>query len=65
MRLEDLKESAPGFKGKTTSKDAKAWLSKCQSGEASEKDMSLYGQLQNIAKKLGGKTTVIEVLKVM
>lgn len=65
MRLEDLKESAPGKRGKTTSKDAYEWLSKCQSGEADEKDMTLYKQLQNISKKLGGRTTVIEVLKAM
>ena len=65
MRLEDLKESAPGTKGKTTSKDALEWLSKCESGDASEKDLTLYGQLKSISKKLGGKTTVIEVLKAM
>jgi hypothetical protein len=66
MRLDDiLNESAPGKKGKTTATDAKAWLLRCQNGEASEKDMSLYGQLQSISKKLGGKTTVIEVLKAM
>lgn len=65
MRLQDLFESAPGMKGKTTTVDAQIWLSQCVNGEASEKDMALYNQLQTISKKLGGKTTVIEVLKSM
>lgn len=65
MRIKDLFESAPGMKGKTTSFDAQIWISKCVNGEASEKDMSLYNQLQTISKNLGGKTTVIEVLKNM
>lgn len=65
MKLEDLLESAPGKKGKTTTTDAKNWLELCQSGEASEKDMMLFKQLKDISKKLGGKTTVIEVLKYM
>lgn len=65
MRISHLKESAPGKKGKTTAVDAVAWLEKCECGEATEKDLTLYGQLKNIAKKLGGKTTVIEVLKAM
>jgi len=65
MRLEDLKESAPMTKGKTTAKDAEAWIAKCKSGDASEKDLTLYGQLKTISRKLGGKTTVIEVLKKM
>lgn len=72
MRLKDiiddkssLSESAPGMRGKTTFNDAKAWISMCQNGEASEKDLSLYNQLLTISKKLGGRTTVIEVLRAM
>jgi len=65
MRLKELKESAPGVKGRTTAVDAIDWLEKCKSGEASEKDLNLYSQLKSISKKLGGKTTVIEVLKAM
>jgi hypothetical protein len=65
MRISDLKESAPGIKGKTTEEDAKKWVAMCQNGEASEKDIDLFKQLQLISKKLGGKTTVIEVLKLM
>ncbi len=65
MRLVNLKESAPGMKGKTTSIDAHEWLNKCKNGEASDKDLELFSQLQNISKNLGGKTTVIEVLKAM
>jgi hypothetical protein len=65
MRLKQLIESAPGTRGKTTATDAKEWLYNCQNGMASEKDLTLYGQLQTIAKNLGGKTTVIEVLKAM
>ena len=65
MRITALQESAPGCKGVTTSADAVAWIEKCECGEASEKDMSLYNQLKTIAKKLGGRTTVIEVLKAM
>lgn len=65
MRLKHLKESAPRQKGKTTSTDAREWLSRCESGEASEKDLELYNQLKSISTKLGGKTTVIEVLKAM
>jgi len=63
MRIHDLTESAPGMKGRTTTFDAIEWIAKCKSGEASEKDISLYGQLKKISKKLGGRTTVIEVLK--
>lgn len=65
MRITALQESEPGCKGVTTSADAVAWIEKCECGEASEKDMILYNQLKTIAKKLGGRTTVIEVLKVM
>lgn len=65
MRIEDLKESAPGKKGKTTASDATVWLTKCQNGEATDKDLTLYNQLKEISKRLGGKTTVIEVLKAM
>lgn len=65
MRLEDLKESAPGRKGITTAKDAEEWIERCKCGDASDKDLSLYSQLKSIARKLGGKTTVIEVLKKM
>lgn len=65
MRLIHLKESAPGNKGKTTASDAQSWIDLCQSGEATEKDLLLYKQLKDISKKLGGKTTVIEVLKHM
>ena len=65
MRLSDLFESAPGCKGKTTSEDARIWIEKCESGAASEKDLELFSQLKSIAKKLGGRTTVIEVLKAM
>lgn len=65
MKLSELSESAPGFKGRTTSKDAIAWLEKCKCGDATDKDLSLYNQLKTISKKLGGRTTVIEVLKAM
>lgn len=65
MRLHDLKESAPGLKGRTTPVDAIEWLERCKSGDASDKDLTLYNQLKAISKKLGGKTTVIEVLKAM
>ena len=65
MRLQDLKESLPGKKGKTTARDAHQWVEMCRSGHADEKDLSLLSQLQNISKKLGGKTTVIEVLKLL
>ena len=65
MRLEDLIESAPGYKGKTTSADAKKWIELCQNGDATEKDLELFKQLKDISKKFGGKTTVIEVLKMM
>lgn len=65
MRITDLKESAPGMRGITTTSDAIAWIEKCESGEASEKDLSLYVQLKTISKKLGGRSTVIEVLKAM
>ncbi len=65
MRLEDLLESAPGKKGKTTTNDAKNWIELCQNGNASEKDLLLFNQLKDISKKFGGKTTVIEVLKHM
>lgn len=65
MRLTALKESAPGQRGITTAADARAWITKCEIGQADEKDISLYNTLRTIAKKLGGKSTVIEVLKVM
>ncbi len=65
MRLNQLKESAPGLKGKTTAVDAQEWLEKCKNGDATAKDLALYKQLQEISKKLGGRTTVIEVLKAM
>jgi hypothetical protein len=65
MRLTALKESAPGQRGITTTADAIAWIEKCESGEASEKDLTLYGQLKTISKNLGGRSTVIEVLKAM
>lgn len=65
MRLNDLKESLPGKKGRTTSIDAKKWLENCNCGQAGEKDMTMLGQLKKISKNLGGKTTVIEVLKLL
>jgi len=65
MRLTALKESAPGQRGITTYADAIAWIEKCEKGEASEKDLSLYDQLKSISKKLGGRSTVIEVLRAM
>ena len=34
MRLNQLKESAPGLKGKTTALDAQEWLEKCKNGDA-------------------------------
>lgn len=58
MRLEHLKESAPGTKGKTTAADAKAFVSDAANAE-------FIGELKRIAKKMGGVTTVIEVLKAM
>jgi hypothetical protein len=65
MRLTALQESAPGCRGVTTSTDAIAWIEKCECGEASEKELTLYNQLKTISKNLGGKSTVIEVLKAM
>lgn len=66
MRLEDilensgteLNESAPGKKGKTTAKDAQAFIE-----DAANADF--IKELKNIAKKMGGTTTVIEVLKAL
>lgn len=65
MRISDLFESAPGKKGRTTQEDVRIWLDRINSGEADEKDVTLFNQLKAISKKLGGKTTVIEVLKAM
>lgn len=65
MRLTSLKESAPGCRGITTAADAVAWIEKCECGEASEKELSLYNQLKTISKNLGGRSTVIEVLRAM
>lgn len=65
MRLNKLFESAPGTKGKTTASDASSWLLSIEKGEASEKDIHLYNELKKISKSLGGKTTVIEILKLM
>lgn len=65
MRINALKESAPGMRGITTPADAIAWIEKCKCGEATEKDMTLYNQLITISKNLGGRSTVIEVLKAM
>ena len=65
MRLDALKESAPGCRGITTAADAIAWIEKCECGEATEKELTLYNQLKTISKNLGGRSTVIEVLKAM
>lgn len=56
MRLENIMESAPGKKGKTTAKDARAFV-------ANESNAEYIDQLKRIAKKMGGVTSVIEVLK--
>jgi len=63
MRLEHLKESAPRRRGKTTANDVRVWLDKIDNGEATESDIQLYDDLKKISRKLGGKTTVIEILK--
>ncbi|HIP33322.1 MAG TPA: hypothetical protein EYG89_00990 [Bacteroidia bacterium] len=63
MRLEYLKESAPRKRGKTTAKDVRIWLEKIHNGEATKNDIQLYNDLKAISRKLGGKTTVIEILK--
>ena len=56
MRLQHLNESAPGKKGKTTAKDAKEFVANPENAE-------FVAELKKIAKKMGGVTTVIEVLK--
>lgn len=58
MRLEHLKESAPGMKGKTTSSDARKFIEDPANSE-------FINELKRIAKKMGGETTVIEVLKAL
>jgi len=63
MRLEKLLESAPRKKGKTTANDVRIWLDKINKGEATESDIELFDDLKSISRKLGGKTTVIEILK--
>ena len=72
MRLTALKESAPGQKGITTKSDALNWIARCESGDASDTDMQLYGAIKvlyneviTISKQLGGKSTVFEVLSAM
>lgn len=63
MRLEHLQESAPRKRGKTTANDVSQWLEKINNGEATESDIQLFDDLKKISRKLGGKTTVIEILK--
>jgi len=63
MRISKLFESAPRKKGKTTANDVRVWLDKINNGEATEEDIQLYDDLKSISRKLGGKTTVIEILK--
>lgn len=63
MRLEHLEESAPRKRGKTTANDVRIWLDKINNGEATENDIQLFDDLKSISRKLGGKTTVIEILK--
>ena len=59
MRLEDLIiESAPGERGKTTRKDAIKFVE-------DPKNADFIKELKRIAKKMGGITTVIEVLKII
>jgi len=79
MRIQDLQESLPGRSGPTRPEDAAAWVSNCrlriandETSTATDTDVELFnkihgihGQLMTIAKKLGGRTTVIEVLKLL
>ena len=62
MRTDSLSESAVGKKGRTSYKDAEAYIN---SADENNEAQDLIKQIKKVSKKLGGYTTVISILQAL